>query len=184
MTGRRRTNGHGTSQQEQFEQRLNGQQLSQMSGGRSDDRHAGLTRDEYLDKLTQTDLDDQTVELLDNLVTPDFVLSKITKAEKLEMKWLIRAHAEKIKAMHPDQDSPLQGDHREAMYGDAEDGLETLADNQKALVDQAVWALFMRVFRSEGGWQQQELSSQYNVSRVDDEREDDDGSRLGSLFNR
>jgi len=47
-----------------------------------------------------------------------------------------------------------------------------------------VWTLFMRVFRSEGGWQQQELSSQYNVSRVDDERETENESRLGSLFNR
>jgi len=178
----RRRSHNGQDPQKQFENQVAGDQVSQMANPREEYRHGGMSRDEYLDRLTDHGLDDRTAELVENLLSPDFVLSKISGAEAVEMKWLVRLQAEKIKAMHPDDGSPLQGKHRAVMYDDPKAALKPLSDFQKSLLEQAIWDIFFRVKRSEGGWQQQELSSQYNVSRVDSGDDGDSEGRLNGLF--
>lgn len=165
-----------------FEQQVNGESIRAMSRDDRREFQAGeMERGEYLDKLTEHGLEARTAEYLENMLSPDFVMSKITTAEKEEMRWLVRQQAEKIKAMHPPKRSPVRGDRMAALYDDEDAILEPLNDRQIQLLEMAVWDIFFRVARSVEGWQQQELSSQYNVSRVDNER-DDDSSRLGSLF--
>lgn len=164
-----------------FREQLNGEIQRSMTKERQRFQDGDLERGEYLDKLTEHGLESRSAEYLNNMLSPDFVMSKITSAEKEEMRWLIREQAEKINAMHPPKRSPVQGKHMAAMYDD-EDALWTaLTDRQIQLLEMAVWDIFFRIARSEGGWQQQELSSQYNVSRVDDGK-DDNNSRLGGLF--
>jgi len=165
----------------QLEDRLAVQNQGSMAQERDRFTAASMERDEYLDKLTENGLDSHTSELLNNMLSPDFVMSRIAEAEKDEMKWLVRLEAEKIKAMHPPQNSPVAGDRRKMLYDDIDAQLEPLSDQEKQMLEMATWDIFFRVARSVGGWQQEELSSQYNVSRVEDEKNDSDG-RLGGLF--
>lgn len=171
-----------SGRQAQLENQLNGEALRSMSqSDRRQFQQGDMERGEYLDKLTEHGLEPRTAEYLTNLLSPDFVMSKITEAEKEEMRWLVRQQAEKIKAMHPPARSPVAGDRRRALYDDENAVLEPLDDRQIQLLEMAVWDVFFRVARSVGGWQQKELSSQYNVSRVDNENEES-GSRLRGLF--
>jgi hypothetical protein len=175
--GRRNRSQNGS----QLEQSVAASDLQTMDQQRDEFTKDAMDRDEYLDKLTDHGLDSHTAELLDNMLSPDFVMSRISEAEKDEMKWLVRLEAEKIKAMHPPQNSPVSGDRRKMLYDDEDAQLEPLSDQQKQMLDMAVWDVFFRIARSVGGWQQEELSSQYKVSRVEDEQ-GDDGGRLGGLF--
>lgn len=151
------------------------------NGDRQQFRAGEMEREEYLDQLTEHGLEKTTAAYLENLLSPDFVLSKISGAEKEEMRWLVRQQAEKIKAMHPPKRSPVKGDRMKALYDDENAQLEPLDDRQVQLLEQAVFDIFFRVARSVGGWQQEELSSQYTISRVDSEREESEG-RLRGLF--
>lgn len=155
--------------------------IRSMNGDRQQFRDGEMERGEYLETLTKHGLEATSAEYLENMLSPDFVLSKITKAEKEEMRWLVRQQAEKIKAMHPPKRSPVQGDRMRALVGDENAKLQALDDRQIQLIEMAVFDVFFRVARSVEGWQQQELSSQYNVSRVDSDREES-GGRLRGLF--
>jgi hypothetical protein len=141
----------------------------------------GSLSDEYIDALVQQGVDEQTGELMANVFSRDFVLSKISKAEKVEMKWLVRTMKLKIVAMHPRRESNLTGTRRAIYYDDADANLPRLTQRQRQLIDQAVWEIFFRVARSVDGWQQEEFSKQYNVSRMEDDN-DDSGGRFGGLL--
>jgi hypothetical protein len=174
--------GSGSSRNgSQLEQSVAASDLQTMDQERGQFTKGAMDRDEYLDKLTDHGLDDTSAGMVNNMLSPDFVMSRISEAEKDEMKWLVRLEAEKIKAMHPPQNSPVAGDRRKMLYDDEDAQLEPLSDQQKQMLDMAVWDIFFRIARSVGGWQQEELSSQYKVSRVEDEQGDDSG-RLGGLF--
>lgn len=164
-----------------FRKNVHSNQLSEMGQARKEFTNGEMDRDDYLKRLTDHGLDEHTTEYVDNLLSPDFILSKISGAEKHEMKWLVREEKEKIIAMHPTEESPIQGEYRKFVYDDEGDALSSLSDREIQLLDMAVWDIFFRIARSVGGWQQQELSSQYRVSKVDDDADDDSG-RLKGLF--
>ena len=141
---------------------------------RSDDR-------EYLKEITEEQLDGATYELMRNLFSHDFVLSNLKAAEVTEQKWLARVVARKIKRMHPDSGSFATGVTRQAIFDDSSDALSPLTPQQESLIDQAVLQFLTRPPRSRGGWQQDEVSKQLKVSRVED---DGDESNSGSLFSK
>lgn len=155
--------------------------IRSMNGDREQFRAGEMDRQEYLDALTEHGLEKRSAAYLDNLLSPDFVLSKISQAEKEEMRWLVRQQAEKIKAMHPPKRSPVGGARMAALYDDEDAVLKPLDDRQVQLLEQGVFDVFFRVARSVGGWQQQELSSQYTVSDVRSDRDESEG-RLRGLF--
>lgn len=137
---------------------------------------------EYIEKLTENRLDDITTELIRNLLTPDFILSKVSTAEAEEYKWLARYHAKKIIDMHPHAQSPIKGEYRKVCYDDHRDGLQPLSELQQDKLEQAIMALYWRAKRSHEGWQQEEMSRQYNVSEMHDDKQESGGGRLGGLF--
>lgn len=134
---------------------------------------------EYLREITEEQLDAATYELMTNLFSHDFVLSNLNDAEVTEQKWLARVVARKIKRMHPDAASFASGTSRRVVFDDDNDALQPLNPHQENLIDQAVLQFLTRPPRSRGGWQQDEVSKQYRVSRVEDDTEDNSG---GSLF--
>lgn len=166
---------------EQFDHELHRGLQSSMQGQDPYDE-GGRLKQEYLDTLVDHGIDRQTGQLLQNLLSRDFVLSKITQAEKTEMKWMVRYQFKKLKALHPANDSPVQGEYRKMCYDDGQEGLSSMNQYQETLVEGAIWDIFFRIGRSVEGWQQEELSTQYNVSRVDKDDGSDEG-RLGGLFN-
>jgi len=167
-------------QNRQFDHELHRGLQSSMQGQDPYDE-GGRLKQEYLDTLVDHGVDQRTADLLKNLLSRDFVLSKISEAEKEEMKWMVRAQFKKLKAFHPANDSPLEGEYRAIVYDDDSEQVSTMSQYQEILVEAAIWDIFFRLGRSVEGWQQEELSTQYNVSRVDKD-EESDGSRLGGLF--
>lgn len=167
-------------QREQFDHELHRGLQSSMQGQDPFDE-GGRLKQEYLDTLVDHGVDRRTADLLKNLLSRDFVLSKISSAEKEEMKWMVRSQFKKIKAFHPANDSPLEDDYRAVCYDDTNEQVSSLTQYQEILVEAAIWDIFFRIGRSVDGWQQEELSTQYNVSRVDKE-DSEEGSRLGGLF--
>lgn len=138
----------------------------------------GQLKREYIDKLTESSLDDETQDLMQNMLTPDFILSNVGEAEGTEIKWLARYHAMRIIDLHPPAESPVQGEYRKVCYDDGKDGLSSLSEIQKSRLEQGIMDLYWRARRSIGGWQQEEMSKQYDVSEVRDGNDDDSG-RLG-----
>lgn len=179
---RRRLRENGQSSEKKLEQRLQATNQQSMAG-ESDPFTAGREDpEEYLETLTEHDLQPATAELVSDLLSSDLVLGNISDAEKEEARWLIRDEVENIKAMHPPERSPVQGRRRAALYDDETETLESLSDTEKKRLEQAIWNVFFRLGRSKGGWQQEELSSQYKVSKVDNDSGSEEESRLGGLF--
>lgn len=135
---------------------------------------------EYLREITDEQLDEATYELMANLFSHDFVLSNLEGAEVIEQKWLARVVALKIKRMHPDADSFAAGETRSVIFDDAGDNLAALSPHQESLIDQAVLQFLTRPPRSRQGWQQDEVSKQVSVSRV----EEDDDNQSAGIFGR
>lgn len=140
---------------------------------------AGRPTREYLDSLTETPLDADTIDHLQNLLSKDFVLSKLQGAEKDELKWLTRNVALRVTRMHPPEDSYVQGEYRKFLYDDEDDGMTALSDAQEEEIWHVIMGVFARVARSEGGWQQEEFGKVYAVT---ERRESDEEGRLDGLF--
>lgn len=136
---------------------------------------------EYLREITEEQVDDSTLELMANMFSHDFVLSNLKDAEVTEIKWLARVVARKIKRMHPSSESFAAGEQRKIVFDDETAGLGPLSPHQENLIDQAVLDFLTRPPRSRGGWQQDEVSKQLKVSKVEDKSEN---SSSGGLFSR
>lgn len=167
---------NGTSEQERVEQARQDQYHQMNLSGGSDE----TTDKEYLNELTQNELDDHTVELMSNLVGQDMVLSYLKGAEITEIKWLSRSIARQIKRDHPPQESTVTGEYRKFLLDDGRDGLQPLTPYQENLIDQALLDLFTRIARSREGWQQDEMAKQVRVSRTEDSTDDEEAAGLFS----
>lgn len=170
---RSKPSGQEEAIEKQHQQRLHSQNLADATDSfDSNDR-------EYLRELTQHDLDEHSLALMENMFSQDFVLSNLKDAEVTEIKWLARIIAMKIKRMHPPPESVVSGESRKVFFDDTGDGLSPLSPHQENLIDQAVLEFLTRPTRSRDGWQQDEISKQVRVSRTE---EDDDDDERGSLF--
>lgn len=167
MIGNNRTASEGERLEKHQQQQLHQTNLATMDDG-------GMMGDtEYLQELTDNQLDSHTVVLMQNLVGQDFLLSNLKGAEINEIKWLSRSMARKVKRMHPPQESFVTGERRKVLLDDDRDGLKPLTPHQENLVDQALMDFFTRVARSRDGWQQDEMGKQLRVSRTEDDSGDE-----------
>ena len=171
--------GDEPSQDELMERQAR-QQMHQSNFGRMESGQ-NVPNKEYLHELTENQVDDTTIELMQNLFSHDFMLSNLNPAEVIEQKWLVRVVSRKIKRMHPDSDAFAVGETRKVVFDDPRAGLKPLSPHQESLIDQAVLQFLTRPPRSREGWQQDEVSKQLTVSKVEGE-EDNSGS--GGLFAR
>lgn len=137
---------------------------------------------QYIEALTETTLDQGTIDLLDNLVTRDWILSKLKDAEVTEAKWLTLELARvEIDAMHPPRESNVTEERRAFMLDDPNEAIPSLNERQRKQIENFLRTIFTRVARSRGGWQQREMSRTINVSEVKDQREEKDGLLDGLL---
>lgn len=124
----------------------------------------GQLREEYLSRLVDSGLNQESANLLKELLTRDLVLSNLESAEVNEVRWLTRLIQKKVHAMHPPEGSVMQGQYRAFLSDDEGDNLSALDDRQRVLIDQTVMVVVSRVARSKKGWQQEEMSKVYAVS--------------------
>jgi hypothetical protein len=134
---------------------------------------------EYIREVTDTELQHQTVEMLDNLLSKDFVLSNMSEAEVHEQRWIARIVKLMVETQHPHADSMWEGRFRQVASGRADGHLNTLSEAEKTEILEVVQGFIARVARSREGWQQQEISKSYAVS----ERVEKDGDG-GGWMNR
>jgi len=62
----------------------------------------------YIDKMTDHQLSQGTIDILSNLLDQDYLLGNMTEAEVHEFRWLARVLRLKVEAMHPPQESFFQ----------------------------------------------------------------------------
>lgn len=165
------------SQEEMLDKQAE-QNLNQQAHGATLADNDGFDREEYLQNLVEHGMDPGTAKLLHNLLTPNFVLSKLSDAEKGELRWLARIVVKETEWMHPPPDSVVTGERRQFLLADPADSLRPLNERQRGLLEQALMTIFARIARSHRGWQQDKLNESISVARTETE---DDGSD-GGLF--
>lgn len=133
---------------------------------------------EYIDKMTGSDLDSATVNMLSNMLSRDWVLANLTEAEVNEERWLARTILLRVEALHPRDDAILQGDLRQYCYGDRDARLSALSAQQRAIIFQFLQGHISRVTRGRDGWQQDKFNESLTVSERRDGSSDDGGGWL------
>jgi hypothetical protein len=155
----------------------------QQSRAAADPAAPSLTnREEFLEKVTDTGIDESTATAVHNLLVDESVLGNIRDADRE----YARLHAENVikyvEAMHPPDGSRVQGRLRRAYRGDLDDGRQALDDSTIANFRSILLGAFFRFSRSIDGWQQDKLSEQIQTRRVEDTRDNGEDGLLGGIF--
>jgi hypothetical protein len=129
----------------------------------------------YIDKVTNSQLQQGTVDILSNLLSKDFVLGNLSEAEVHEHRWLTRELVLEVEAAHPRPNSMWRGRFRQVASGKKRDALQPLDDAQKTTMQQFVQGVIARATRSRDGWQQEEVNKSYRVSERREPDKDDGG---------
>jgi hypothetical protein len=129
----------------------------------------------YIDKVTNSQLQQGTVDILANLLSKDFVLGNLSEAEVHEHRWLTRELVLEVEAAHPRPNSMWRGRFRQVASGKERDALEPLDDAQKTTMQQFIQGVIARATRSRDGWQQEEVNKSYRVSERREPDKDDGG---------
>jgi len=132
----------------------------------------------YIQQMTDHDLQDETVDMLSNLLDRDFMLSNLSEAEVHEYRWLARVMMLEVEALHPTRNSVLQGKVRAMAFDDPDDAAEPLSERQKAKIEQFIMAVISRATRGRDGWQQEMFNKSISASETREVNADDDGGFL------
>lgn len=136
---------------------------------------------EFVQFITETDLDDGTIDLIRNLTQPDFIFGRIEDAGLHEIIWELRVIKEQIKAIHPPENG-ISGEERALLFENRKRKLDPLSPQDRVLLDTAFDAIEMRVTRALGGFERKELNKNVNVSKVETERDTGGGSSWKSIL--
>jgi len=129
----------------------------------------------YIDAITNSQLQQGTVDILSNLLSKDFVLGNLSEAEVHEHRWLTRELVLEVEAAHPRPESMWRGRFRQVASGQTRDALEPLDDAQKTTMQQFIQGVIARATRSRDGWQQEEVNKSYRVSERREPDKDEGG---------
>lgn len=172
MIGRRAEHNRGINQ-EAFHQQA---QTAPRSG--SQFNQSGELKEEYLEKLSESSLNEGTASMLGNLLSRDFVFGYMESAEVNEIRWLARNLQLKVEDMHPRSESDFTGTYRKVVADEARQTLEPLDDAQRAEMFTFIMGVIARASRSKDGWQQDKFTESVNVSEVRDNQSDSGGGWL------
>lgn len=134
----------------------------------------------YIDKMTDHQLSQGTVDILSNLLDQDFLLGNMTDAEVHEYRWLARVIRLEVEALHPNGEGVLQEQVRMAAFDDPSQNLPPLDEVDKAVIEQFLMAVIARATRGKDGWQQEMFNKTITASERREVGEDDDGGFITS----
>jgi len=157
--------------EEQREQQLHQMNLSAADADRPMDAA-------YIDKMTDHDLQDGTVDMLANLLDQDFLLGNLNEAEVHEYRWLARVMTLEVESLHPSSESVWQGDLRAVSFDDKAESVEALSPREKATVEQFIMGVIARATRGRDGWQQEMFNKTITASETRDVGDADEGGFL------
>jgi hypothetical protein len=132
----------------------------------------------YIDKMTDHQLSQGTIDILSNLLDQDYLLGNMTDAEIHEFRWLARVLRLEVEAVHPPQDSFFQGRARMVAYDDRSQKLPALDDVDKTIITQFIMGVISRATRGKDGWQQEMFNKTITASETREVDEGDDGGFL------
>lgn len=134
----------------------------------------------YIDKMTDHQLSQGTVDILSNLLDQDFLLGNLTSAEVHEFRWLARVLRLEVESLHPNSDSVFQGDLRAVAFDDRSQRLPPLDESDKSVIEQFLMAVIARATRGEDGFQQEMFNKTITASETRQVDESDDGGFMSS----
>jgi len=160
-------------EQHRREQSIESDHRSNLSAAPNDD-----VNPDYVRQMLQSDLDRGTVDMLENLLSPDWVLSKMSDAEIHEMRWLARTMSDEVDSMHPPEDSIWTGEIRQYAADDERQKLTPLNNAERLTIFEFVQGFIARVARSKEGFQQENFKKQIRKSEREDKSEQESGGWL------
>lgn len=146
-------------------------------GGMGPPEQAGADAD-YVDRITDTELNQGTIRILENMLSRDWVLANFDDAEVHEIRWLARVMQKQLEALHPPEDSIWTGELRKYAADDKRQGLEPLDSAQRLVVFETIQGVISRATRSKDGWQQENFRKQIRQSETYERGGEEDGGWL------
>ena len=134
----------------------------------------GQVDSDYVDRITQTELNQGTVRILENMLSRDWVLANFDDAEVHEIRWLSRVMMKQLESLHPPEDSIWTGELRKYAADDDRQALEPLDSAQRLVIFETIQGVISRATRSKDGWQQENFRKQIKQSETVDRSQDDD----------
>lgn len=138
-------------------------------------------RENLLEFLTESELDEGSKELLRNYTTKSFILGYLQDGEVEELKWDLRISHQLYLAEHPGPECDVTGDVRAHINNDASDQLSPLTGSEKLVLQSFFQAIWTNITRARGMKQQEIMKTQ--IARTETERQSQsDGG--GGLLDR
>jgi len=134
----------------------------------------------YIDKMTDHQLSQGTVDILSNLLDQDFLLGNMSDAEVHEYRWLARVLRLEVESLHPNQDAVFQREVRMAAYDESGQKLPPLDEVDKTVIEQFLMGVISRATRGKDGWQQEMFNKTITASERREVDGDDDGGFITS----
>ena len=123
---------------------------------------------EHLEKLIETDIGEKYLRHMKSEFSKENVLANRKEPEVWEYKYTIKNRTKQFIRSFPREESKLSGEFRQ-LFG-FDDAKEPLTDEERREIWAIADALFARVTRSRGGWQQEIWNERVQVRRLEDER--------------
>ena len=129
----------------------------------------------YIDKMTDHQLTQGTINIMSNLLDQDFLLGNLTEAEVHEYRWLARVIRLEVESLHPHEDSIFKGDLRAVAFDDERQRVPALDEADKSIIEQFVMGVIARATRGEDGFQQEMFNKSIQASETRQVNDDDGG---------
>ena len=133
----------------------------------------------YIDKMTDHQLEQGTIDILSNLLDQDFLLGNLTNAEVHEFRWLARVLRLEVESLHPNEASVFQGEIRMVAFDKRDQRLPPLDNVEKTIIEQFIIGVIARATRGEDGCQQEMFNKTITASETRQVDDEDDGGFLG-----
>lgn len=129
-----------------------------------------------------SELQDETIEVMQNFLSKTWVLSNLTKAETHDARHLLWVLEIKLLGEHPPEQSINQGKMRAFLKDDPAASLSALSGAERLEIQSFIETLRAQVNRSREGFQQEEFNKQIAVARREQNDESNDDNSGFSLF--
>lgn len=121
-----------------------------------------------------------TVAKLQNMLSRDWVLGNLTRAQEHDARNKAEVIKLKIEDMHPPAESHLQGQLRAHYYGgDDSEALRSLTPQERLLIDELIETLKVRFGRGREGFERKQENTSISRAETDTEDSEDSGSSWG-----
>jgi|TARA_R100000329_G_C7544944_1_gene192460 hypothetical protein len=132
---------------------------------------------DHFDKLITSNIPEASARQLGILLAGDLALSNLQYAKVVETEWMTRIYGLIFEAIHPRQESCIQGDFRAFLMDSEEDCIEALDASSKLVINEILTLIQSRINRSLDGWQQEKITQTLVVSETKSTQDDREAPR-------